>query len=125
VLREGVVREGAAGQPLRPGDAVQFVYRAGQDGFLAILSVDGHGRTSVYYPSGPLAAPLQAGRPQPLPQSTILDAALGRETIHAVHCLQPVPVESLRLALAANPAHFKAPPGCRLDTLWYQKEAPP
>jgi hypothetical protein len=122
VLRQGAVLEGRADQPLYPGDAVQFVYAAPDAGFVAIMSVDGVGKASVYYPTGARAAPVQPGR-HPLPQSTVLDGTPGRETIYAFFCRTPVLLEPLRAALAARPRELAPPGDCAVETLSYQKKA--
>ena len=125
VLRQGVVLAGQADQPLFPGDAVQFVHTAPQAGFLAILSVDGQGKASVYYPNGPAAAPVEVGQRRPVPQSTILDASLGRETIYAFYCRSPVLIEPLRLALASKQRDLHLPKDCVVETVAYDKKGRP
>lgn len=125
VLRQGAVLAGQAGQPLFPGDAIQFVHTAPQAGFLAILSLDGRGKANVYYPNGPAAAPVEVGQRRPVPQSTILDASLGRETIYAFYCRSPVLIEPLRLALASKQRDFHPPKDCVIETVAYDKQGRP
>ena len=125
VQRAGVIREGRAGDRLFPGDAVQFVYSAPSEGYLAILAVDGLGAATVYYPTGTeVAVAIGRGPRQPLPRSTILDGSLGPETTFAFFCQAPVRLEPLRAALAARPARVEPPAGCTLETLGYEKVAP-
>ncbi len=85
------------GEPLHPGDQLQFRYN-GEAGFLAIIAVDDQAKVSVYYPPGPTAAPVGPGLDVPLASAVKLDGTLGRETIVAVRCAEAVPVEDIRRA---------------------------
>jgi hypothetical protein len=83
------------GEPLHPGDRLQFRYNGARAGHLTIVAVDEAGKVSLYYPPGPTAAPVAAGREVPLSTSVELDATLGREVIIGVRCDVPVPVASV------------------------------
>jgi hypothetical protein len=123
VKRGEHVKGGGAGEQLQPGDAIRFKYSSAEAQYLAILSVDGAARASVYYSNGERAAPIQPGRDVLLPQSTVLDDTLGAERIHAVFCSEAILVEPLRAALEANPAAPPIAPGCDVDTLTVEKVA--
>lgn len=122
IKRGDRVFRGGLGESLRPGDAIEFSYSAPSAGYLAVLSVDGAGHASIYFPTGSRARALQPG-PQVLPQSTTLDAVLGRETLYAVWCDAPLELEPLRRSLESSPA-APAAPGCSIETLLVEKRLP-
>ncbi len=78
-----------AGEPVHPGDKLQFRYQ-GHRGYLAIVAVDAVGKVSVYYPPGPVAEPVEAGRD--LRSAVELDDVLGPEVVVALRCAEPVAV---------------------------------
>jgi hypothetical protein len=119
VKRGEQVFRGGPGELLRPGDAIEFSYEAPSDGYLAVLSVDGAGQASVYYPVGSRARALTAGS-HLLEQSTTLDAVLGRETLYALWCDGPAELEPLRRALESSAA-LPVSPGCRIESLAVEK----
>jgi hypothetical protein len=124
VLRNREVVPGPSLPALHPGDDVQFVFSAPRSGYLAILSIDGAGKVSVYFPSGERAAPFGAGSALPVPASTVLDDTLGKERIFAFFCDTAMELEPLRKKLEAS---VKEPPtalGCEVHTLTYRKERP-
>jgi hypothetical protein len=122
VKRGDSVFRGGQGEALRPGDAIEFSYSAPGAGYLAVLSVDGAGHASIYFPTGSRAEALKTG-PQLLAQSTTLDAVLGRETLYALWCDQPAELEPIRRSLESNPAAL-AVPGCSIETLQVEKRLP-
>jgi hypothetical protein len=81
------------GEPLHPGDRLQFRYNGARAGHLTIVAVDESGKVSLYYPPGPMAAPVAAGHEVPLTTSVELDGTLGREVIVGVRCEAQLPVE--------------------------------
>lgn len=101
------------GEPLHPGDQLQFRYNGGQAGYLAIVSVDANGQVSSYYPPGPTAAPVEAGRDVPLRTAVELDGTLGQEVIVGVRCQTALPLETIvgaaRKAVDAARARGAAP----------------
>ncbi len=117
------VRLGGSGEHVAPGDALRFVYTARRTRHLAILSVDGARHATVYYPSGGAAAPAPPGDEVALPVSTVLDDALGEETIYGVFCPDAFAVEPLRLALEVSPDHAPLAPGCVVEKLTLRKDA--
>lgn len=101
------------GEPLHPGDRLQFRYNGGQAGYLAIVAVDARGSVSSYYPPGPTAAPVEAGREVPLQTAVELDGTLGQEVIVGLRCTSALPMESIlgatRKAVDAARARGAAP----------------
>jgi hypothetical protein len=86
------------GEPLHPGDRLQFRYNGERGGYLALVSVDADGAVSAYYPPGPTAAPVEPGRDVALQSAIELDGSLGREVILAVRCDQPLAVAKVMQA---------------------------
>lgn len=115
------VREGGPGEVVMPGDAVNFTVSADAPAFVAIISVDGAGKVSVYYPDGPTAAAIRAGRDQVLPRSVLLDDTLGLERVAAAFCDRPLAVAELAAAVARG----ATPSGCVLDGLTLDKRRTP
>ena len=116
------VRLGGPGERVSPGDALRFVYTTQNARHLAILSVDGARRASIYYPSGTTSAPVAAGDDIALPMSTVLDDTLGDETIFGVFCAESFAVEPLRAALEASPDQAPALAGCVVEELTLRKD---
>jgi hypothetical protein len=122
---------------LRPGDEVRFVATAGSDAYkyLLIVSVDGTGKVSVYYPyDGKTSAPLpHAGRFE-VPGSVILDDTPGPERVVAFFSPRALAVDLLKTGLqhmgkelgtrALRASDFKLEGG-EVDALVIEKEAAP
>lgn len=100
VSHDGVVRRGASGEVVAPGDRLQPVTTADRAGWIAITAVDGAGTRTVY--AAP--QPVDAGRDRLLPFSIVLDDTRGPTTITAAFCPGP-------FALAAPP------PDCTRDAV--------
>jgi len=118
VEHAGVVRAGAAGEVVVPGDALEFTASTERAGWLAVVGIDGAKTASVYYPAGADAAPVAPGRDQTLPLSVILDEVVGAERIYGVFCDRPFTV-ALAKSIAADGAPL--PAGCIVDTLDIEK----
>ncbi len=122
VKRQDSVLEGRSGDVVHPGDAVRFSYSSPTAGYLIVVSRDGAGRVSVYYPDGDTrsAAQLPAGADEVLPGSVVLDDAVGPEVVHGILCRAPVPaariVETLRTS-----GETGAISGCTADRLTLDK----
>jgi hypothetical protein len=86
------------GEPLHPGDRLQFRYNGSKSGHLAVVAVDSAGKVSIYYPPGPQAVPVEAGHDIPLSSAVELDGTLGREVIVGVRCERPVAVAEISAA---------------------------
>lgn len=120
VKRGEQIQKGAPADILHPGDNIEFVYRAPSPGYLAIFSVDGQGKATVYYPTSPTAAAVQAGE-RVLPQSTLLDGVLGKETVYALFCTNAEQLEPIRAALETGSGTPPEVPGCTVETLHFEK----
>lgn len=84
VLRAGEVLPGDPRATFREGDRLQFTYRAGTYDRVVLLSVDGDGRLTVFYPdAGETPVPIVPGDRHVLEGSIILDDAPGPETFLA------------------------------------------
>jgi hypothetical protein len=116
-----VVREGGPGELVCPNDAINFTVSTDQPAFLAIISVDGAGKVSAYYPDGPASAAIPAGRDQVLPSSVLLDDTLGLERVVGVFCDRPLLVAELAAAVARD----AIPSGCVTDPLTLEKRRTP
>lgn len=115
----GIVRAGS-GAVVHPGDTLQLAYSAGSSGYIAVLARDGSGAMSVYFPAGAATAwAAPAAQDRPLPHSTILDGVLGRETIYALHCAEPIALEPLRRRLSTSEPAF--PPSCAVQEIHLDK----
>jgi hypothetical protein len=111
------VREGAPGEVVYPDDAINFVVSTERPAFVAIISVDGAGKVSTYYPDGPTATAIPAGREQVLSRSVLLDDTLGLERVVGLFCDRPVVVAELAAAVARN----AIPSGCVADAVALEK----
>lgn len=92
------------GEALRAGDRVQFRVTTSSPGHLAILSIDGRGEVSVFYPSGATTASLSAGKDQPLGNAVELDESAGNETVVALLCETERPLAELVTAARRAPS---------------------
>lgn len=120
-IRHGArVRRGGVSEIVHPSDQLQFGYSSPSPGYAAVLSRDGAGVVSVYFPDGgSAAAAVPAGRDQLLPRSTILDETLGAERVVALLCSSPVEIEPLRRELATG--RVPAPSGCAMQVVELDK----
>ena len=116
------VLEGRSGDAVHPGDAIRFAYSSPDAGYLVILSRDGAGRISVYYPDGERAAPVRPADEELVPGSIVLDGVLGPEVIHGVHCGAPVLVADVVEALGRSAGEALAIAGCTTDRLILDKD---
>jgi len=116
VLHGDAVRQARPGEVIAPGDAVRFAVTTPEPAYVAVLSLDPAGRASIYFPEGPRAAPVPAGRDVPLPLATRLDATVGEERVVGLFCDHPAELEPLRAGLEAG-AGDAVPEGCQV-TRW-------
>jgi hypothetical protein len=123
VKHDGAVRAGGADERVEPGDALRFVYTTVAPRYLAVFSLDGAKRASVYYPDGDVAARVEPGVQVALPSSTVLDEVLGPERLFGVACASSFEVEPLRRALQTT-GDVGAGADCEVVTLSLRKEAP-
>jgi Domain of unknown function (DUF4384) len=117
VVHHGAMRVGEPGERLHPGDLLSFVVTSAEPRHVAVLSRDGAGRVSVYFPATTAHAPrIAAGREVQLPEAIALDGTLGRELVRAVFCDRPIAVAALRETIDGAP-----PAGCSIDELEIEK----
>jgi hypothetical protein len=123
-IRHGeAIRRAGELEVVYPGDQLQLLYSSPRSGFAAVLSRDGAGVASVYFPDeGRTPWPVPAGIDESLPRSTILDGTVGTELVHALFCLTAIELEPLRADLAAG-RPLRAPPGCLVETTQLEKRA--
>ena len=92
----------STGDAIHPGDALQAMYASDRDGFGPVISRDGAGTISTYVPSrGGVLAPLPAGEHE-FPESTILDAVVGTETLYVIWCPTAQPLAPLLAAVTSD-----------------------
>jgi hypothetical protein len=108
---------------VHPGDQLRFTVTSVQPTHIAVLSRDGTGTVSEYYPGNGQSRAFDAVRTRSLETSIELDSALGRETLFGVFCEQPFAVEPLRQALTKT-GHLPSLPHCIIDTLRFEKTLP-
>ncbi len=118
------VRRALPGEVVVPGDSVRFSYSSAEPRSVAILSVDGAGVASVYFPDGPETLRVPAAEDAPLPLATQLDGVLGEERVVALFCSTPHALEPVRKALQASGTALPEVPGCVLATFHFTKRAP-
>ena len=123
VLRGGEVHRGQARERVRRGDRLRFAYTTGGPRYLAILSLDGARKASVYFPATAQAAQIAPGVEVALPSAVELDAVQGEERIVALFCDRALSIDPLRAELEREQI-MRAPSGCTLDQLVLFKEAP-
>ena len=116
------VKDGAR---LAKGDRIRFVVAPSrrEQRFLLIVSRDGEGKRSTYFPpEGVQSAPLSEGRSE-LPGSIELDASRGTERVHAIFSAQPVTSAEAQAAIDQDPLHPSLQ-GAAVETLAFEKENP-
>jgi Putative zinc-finger len=124
VQRGGVSVRGVPGQAVHPGDRISFVYTSERPVYLAVYARDAEGTASVYFPAAATAQALPRAHDEVLETSVELDRVIGPETVFALFCDRGFQVAGPRRTLAATGALAK-PPGCRIDTLTWNKESLP
>jgi anti-sigma factor RsiW len=120
VKHGGETRQGGSAETVRAGDTLSFATSSPQASFVAVLSHDGPGKASVYFPSGGRAARVEGGHEVILPTATVLDDEAGTEQLYALFCSTPEALEPLRSALATSGV-LPLPAGCAIDTLTLSK----
>ncbi len=115
------VREGGDGQVVYPGDQLRFYITSLKPQHVAILSLDGAGAASIYYPAGGTSESVGVLRNHAVDSSVLLDDALGEERLWGIFCEAPFELEPLREALEQNAA-LPALTGCTVDELSMVKQ---
>lgn len=118
VKHHDAVRAGGPNERVEPGDSLRFVVASSAPRWVAVLSLDGARKGSVY------VAPMlvEAGGDVPLPTSTVLDDVLGDETLYALQCPTAFDAEPIRAKLETS-GKLEAPAGCSVDAVPIRKEA--
>jgi hypothetical protein len=100
--RQGRVVRVRDGDPLAPGDRLRFVVYPDDQPYLLIASIDGAGKTSVYFPyHGPASDRIEQSPRIEIPDSIVLDDAPGPERIYAFFTSQPLAADVVIGRLAA------------------------
>lgn len=123
VSHGGTVRPVAPGEIVAPADRLQLTYSSTDAIHVAVISIDGAGRASVYFPDdGARAWRGEPGVDVPLPRSTILDEVLGRETLYLLACDSAVELAPLVAEMSAGRPPAAA--GCSVEAVQLEKRAP-
>lgn len=136
VLHGGVVREGAPGERVQPGDQLRFGLdpRAVAGRYAALFNRDAAGKVNVYFPDraapGALAARVPATEGDLLPYSIRLDEVLGTERLHLLLCGEPVALDPIQRRLeqaGPEPADWRPllPASCTIESQSLEKQAGP
>jgi hypothetical protein len=96
--RDGAVSRARSGQVFHPGDQLRFSYASRRDGYLCLVGLDAKKVVTVYHPWDAASAPRVVQGNRALPDSTVLDETLGRETVVGVLCPKPFAVAGLKKA---------------------------
>lgn len=124
VQHEGSVKAGEDGQRVFPGDRLRFSITTGKPAHVAILSLDGAGVASVYFPPGKTSRSFGMVSGQPLDSSVLMDSTLGPEEIWALFCDTQFDLEPLRVQLERERT-LNPPVGCNVDQHTIVKQAAP
>jgi hypothetical protein len=90
------------GARLEARDQIRFVVTPQGAHYLLVVSVDGAGKASVYYPyDGTQSGALTGDGRVELPGSIVLDAAPGPERLYAIFSDAPIEVDSIMAQLRA------------------------
>lgn len=124
IERGETVLPGSNGQVVYPRDRLRFLVSTSTPQHLAILSRDGRGVVTEYYPGTGRSRAIAASSNVFLESSVELDESLGREQLWAVFCSEPfevgVFINALRQQGDVSPAH-----GCSVDRLDIDKQVHP
>jgi hypothetical protein len=124
VQHGGSVQPGTEGQVVFPGDQLRFSVTTTKPAHVAILSLDGAGVASVYFPTGNTSRRFGAVSSLPLDSSVMLDDTLGQERLWALFCERAFALEPLRSSLGRERT-LHAPPGCTVEEHTLSKQRAP
>jgi hypothetical protein len=123
VQHEGGARPGVDGESLHAGARIQLLLRANEEQRVVVVGIDGQGGVDVYFEAELSQWPRNAL--QPLPNSLVLDDAVGDERVVAVFGDQPAEVlraAAMKAAAAAQPgALLDLPPGMHQQQVRFHK----
>jgi hypothetical protein len=127
----GAVEVLAPSGEAHPGDGLRFRLSTPRAGFITIVSIDGAGMVSSYFPDAPELAPIAKGQAQLLDGAVELDATLGPERLLALVCAERLHTRDVRDAVAAELTRVagdarrldlaRLPPGCQAASFWFAK----
>jgi hypothetical protein len=124
IKRGEKVLAGRNGQVVYPRDRLRFLVSTSTPQHLAILSRDGRGVVTEYYPGTGRSRAIAASSNALLESSVELDESLGREELWAVFCKEPFEVggfiNAIRQQGDVSPSH-----GCSVDRLDIDKQVQP
>lgn len=131
----GAGRQIVLGNPwVRPGDELWLRVTAPRAGYLAVVAIGGRSgmETGVYYPRGPVAAPLEAGEAIELAEAVEADDRVGNEQVYGLLCKDPIKIDDIVAALSGprNVSAYMSPHGgfgdfpCDIATLGFSKCEP-
>jgi hypothetical protein len=123
VKRGEHVFRGANGERVHGGDQLRFVVTNAAQRQVAVLSRDGSGAATVYYPAQSHSRALGAAPETDLDAAVQLDFTVGEETLFGVFCDSEFELEPLRAALEHS-GRVPTMKGCTVDELRIIKEAP-
>jgi hypothetical protein len=83
-----------SGDNVKPGDRIRFEVDAAKAGFVAIIGVDGTGKSTIYYPDGSEAAHYEPDD-RLLPGAIELDATPGDEHFTLIYSRRPFHVTDI------------------------------
>jgi len=86
---------------LAAGDKIRFVVGSGGPAYLLVVSIDGAGNPTVYYPYQGARSGSVTKEPSELPGSIVLDAAPGPERVFGLVSVEPLDAAVVMRALAA------------------------
>ena len=124
VQHGGWVQTGSEGHVVFPGDQLRFSVTTTKPAHVAILSLDGAGVASVYFPTGNTSRRFGAVSNLPLDSSVMLDDTLGQERLWAVFCERAFALEPLRSSLGRERT-LHAPPDCTVEEHTLSKQRAP
>lgn len=107
---------GTDGQTVHAGDQLRFFVSLNQPLHFALLSRDGVGGVTEYYPGTGHSQRVSAAQNKNLDSSIELDGILGREELWAIFCDAPFETEAFRRELAAQRV-LQAPANCAVDRI--------
>jgi hypothetical protein len=96
------------GQELAPNDRIRFVVTANGAKYLLVVSIDGAGYASIYYPYDGSESGEVIGDRFELPGSIVLDAAPGPERVFAILTDEPLAADVAKQRLRALGARGNA-----------------
>ena len=132
---DGRIERVMPGEDLAPGNRLRFEVSvpagtaAGSGAYVGIVSLDGTGAVSPFWPPGDRTRWLPSGQRQLLQEAIALDDNLGAEKLFLIACPQPMPLAALvsagRVALGAAGGSVQTVSALGVDcpqaSFWFRK----